>query len=321
MASKGYEFISPVGRMVQGSLSLEGKEDMTTKKPKVDEDGNPIKECFIALAIRKDDPGLGPFWASLQAAARAEFPHLFDANGNCTHPKFAWKVQDGDGVDTNGQSVADKEGFAGCYVFKFATRYMPKCYHEGRFDATQMLTDPASIIKRGYYIRIAGRFSGNGVGPQDRQNVPGMFLSPDLVSLVGYGPEIVGGPDAAKTFGATPAPALPPGASAIPTAGGAPAGIPALPGAAVAGIPALPGAGGAPAGIPSLPGAAAAVPSLPSLAVPNVPGVPVVPAVPAAQGPQWTMTALAQGASFEALVAKGWTPELIQQHGLAVKNW
>lgn len=292
------EFVSPVGRLVQGSLTLEAKTDMLTQKPKLDDNGNPIKECFIALAIRKDDPGLPAFHANFVAAAKADFPHLFDANGACTHPKFAWKIQDGDGRDTNGESVANKPGHAGHYIFKMATRYLPKCFHHGKYDPAQQIQNAQEIIKRGYFIRVVGTIRGNGVTPAEKQAVPGLFVSPNLVELVAFGEEIVSGPDAAKAFGSAPAiGALPAGASTVPSVGSsAPAGLTAPPAPGLA----------LPAAAPALALPAAA----PALALPAA-----APALPAIVAPAFIMQPSAMGATREALHAQGWTDALLLQHG------
>jgi hypothetical protein len=317
------ELISPIGRFVQGSLSLEVKNDPTTNKPKLDDQGQPIKECFIALAIRKDDPGLPAFYQAIVQQARADFPTLFDANGNCVHPQFAWKIQDGDGVDQSGKSVKDKPGFAGHFIFKLGTQFLPKCYHAGKYDPTQMIQNPHEVIKRGYYIRVNLQVRGNGVTVADRTKKPGMFLSPNLVELVAYGEEIVGGPDAAKVFGAAPTPTqLPPGASMTPVGAPAATQMPPMPGR----MPALPGAPVAapvaPAALPPMHPAMPMATGLPPIGGPAV-GLPVphltppVPMAPAA--PVYQMQPSAMGASREALIAQGWTDELLLQHGHMVR--
>lgn len=295
------DVVTPVGRLVQGGITLEAqKNDDGT--PKINSDGTPVKQCFLALAIAKTDPAFPAFYAQMVAVARSEFPHLFDAQGNCTHPQFAWKLQDGDGVDTSGKSVADKPGFAGHYILKMATQFLPACYNEGKFDATQRLQNPEQVIKRGYFIRCNVRIAGNGVSPNDRSKKPGIFLSPNLVSFVAFGEEIVGGPNAAAAFGAAaPVGVLPPGATAAPAiAGGAPAGLapPPMPGA----LP-TPAAAALP-----LPGAAAPLP------------MPGLPTPPPPAGPVYTMTAAAQGGTRQALLALGWTDDALIAQGLMVKS-
>lgn len=335
------DFISPVGRFVQGSVVLENKKDLKTGNNVIGEDGKPVMECFIALAIAKNDPGLQAFYQLYLDTARAEFPHLFDAQGNCLNNRFAWKIQDGDGFDSNGASVADKPGFAGHYIFKMATRYAPKCFHYGKYDLSQQIQNPSEVIKRGYYIRISGKITGNGVGPQERQAVPGLFVSPDMIELIAFGQEIQTGPDPNKVFGAAPInmAALPAGASMtpiLPQGGAAPQGGPigglssppnpgavgpaqiglGAPNAAVAG-----GGIGGPLGqgaIASLPGASSA--SAGNTLAP-LPGAGLGPAPQQNLGPQYTMNPSAGGVSFDDAIRQGWTPEALVQAGHATKNW
>jgi hypothetical protein len=323
------EFVTPVMRLVAGSMSLQAKIDYETDKPKLNDDGTPQKEVYFAGAIRKDDPQFGQFYADLYATACAEFPHLVH-NGQITHPKFAMKIKDGDGVDTNGKSLKDKPGHAGCWIVSFGTQFPPKCYHQGRYDPMQQITNPEEVFYRGCYIRVHGMMRGNGVAANETKKVPGMFLSPSNVEFIAHGERIQTGLDAAAGFGAAPVAALPPGASVTPLAGpqGAPGAVPGLPGlpglpgapaapAAAAGLPgAMPALPGAPVGVPALPGAPGAVPGLPGAPGPALPlpaAAAAIPAVPAA--PVYQMTASAQGATREALHAQGWTDELLIQHG------
>lgn len=290
------QFITPVGRLVQGSMSLQPKKD-DKGQPVLDDKGQPVHECFLAIAVRKDDPGLAAFYGQFTTQARASFPHLFDAQGNCTHPRFAWKIQDGDGTDKNGQSVANKPGFAGHWIFKMATRYAPRCFHHGKYDPSQQIQNPDDVIKRGYYIRVSGSIDGNGVGANAGAAVPGLYVSPNLVELVAFGEEIVSGPDASAVFGgnAITSP-LPAGASSVPKVAAA-----------------APPSNLAP---PALPGAAAPA------AMPAAPGLPAAPAAmpaPPAAGPVFQMQPSAQGASREALLANGWTDDQLIAAGHMIR--
>ena len=332
------DFISPVCRLVQGQPSLQVKKNQKTGLPEKDEQGNVIMESFIAVAIRKDDPQLMPFYNLFAQTARAEFPHLFDAQGNCTHPRFAWKIQDGDGKDTNGQSVAGKPGFAGHYIFKMTTRFAPKCYHYGKYDPSQVIQNPDEVIKRGYFVRVSGSIKGNGVKPQDTSNVPGLFVSHSMIELVAFGEEIHSGPDASAVFGAQPiAGALPAGASQTPLVPPAASGNglapPALPGqGGVQQMGALPAIGGA----PTIGGAALIVQAAPQLGAPAVGGgLPPIggvaapaglPALPGAALPQQaaaqpkyvvSQAAAAVGATLEGMLAAGHTIESLVAQGYA----
>jgi hypothetical protein len=316
------EFVTPVMRLVGGSMTPQKKTDYETDKPILDDNGNNVMEVTIIGAIRKDDPQFGEFYGALYEEARAAFPHLV-VNGQITHPKFAWKIKDGDGVDGNGKSYKDKPGYAGHWIIVFGTQFAPKCFHAGRYDPMQQITNPEEVFYRGCYIRVQGRFRGNGVTANDSKKVPGMFLSPDNVEFVAHGERIATGLDAAKGFGSAPVTALPPGASATPVGGtsgpqGASSGAPGLPG-----LPPAPGASpGAPAGLPGMPGpapaaAAAGAPGLPPPG-PVAPGAPGLPP-PAPAAPVYQMTASAQGATREGLIAQGWTDELLIQHGHMVR--
>ena len=289
------QFITPVGRLVQGSMSLQPKKD-DKGQPVLDDKGQPVHECFLAIAVRKDDPGLAAFYGQFTAQARASFPHLFDAQGNCTHPRFAWKIQDGDGTDKNGQSVANKPGFAGHWIFKMATRYAPRCFHHGKYDPSQQIQNPDDVIKRGYYIRVSGSIDGNGVGANAGAAVPGLYVSPNLVELVAFGEEIVSGPDASAVFGgnAITSP-LPAGASSVPKIAAA------APPSNLAPPPALPAA---PAAMPAAPG---------------LPAAPAAMPAPPAAGPVFQMQPSAQGASREALLANGWTDDQLIAAGHMIR--
>lgn len=312
-------FLTPVGRLVQGDCFTpqdkdnEGRPLITKNGPNA---GQPTKRWFIGVAIPKTDPGFAALWAKITAEARGGFPQLFDATGNCTRQGFAFKVIDGDGVDQNGQSYANRDGFAGHWVLKLTSGFAPKCYTAG---GAAQIVDP-NAIKRGYYVRVYGNVTSNG-----QVSKPGVYLNFNLVELVGYGPEITSGPDGATVFGGTPATQLPPGASATPVAPSTPI---AQPASAPVGMPAMPGV---PAATPMMPGVAMPTPSSPAPTTPvqapaAVPLTGVQPAPDFLRGPAAPpappvvrqMTAKAQG-TYEQYAAAGWTDELLVQHGLMTK--
>lgn len=299
------------GRLVQGGLTLRAKADMKTKQPKLDKNGQPVQECFMAIAVPKDDPNLGTYYAAFDAQARASFPHLFPNGGACTHPRFAMKWQDGDGVDGNGASVADNEGFAGHWVIKMATQFAPTCYERNAHGQLVQLTDPERVIKRGDYVAVGVTINGNGVEPGNAQAVPGLFVSPNIVLFVRKGQEILAGPDpnaafagiatqpsgvAGATVGALPGPPAP-GAMPAP----APAAAPPMPPAA------------APAPGPVMPQPAAAPTPTPMPMPGMTPPGASMPAPPAA--PQYATTASAQGATLDALLGAGWTIDALLAAG------
>lgn len=314
---------SPVGRIVQGSVALRDKLDRKTRQAKIDPKTNEkIREVFIALAIPKTDASFNAIYAEMVKVAMSKYPNKFDPATGQLKPnvKFAMKLQDGDGFDSDGESLASKEGFAGHWILKLNTRFAPRCYPSGRFDPASEIQNPETIIKCGHWVRIAFTIDDNGVEDGDKEAVPGLFLSPHMIEYVGIGAEITSGPSAQEAFGSLPAAVLPAGVQPVgaiataanpgalpslpPATGVAPAvGVPALPAATTPQLPAV----GAPAAVaPQLPALNAPAPSLP----------PLQPAAPQyGPGPQ-----LPAGMTVEAALATpGYTPAVLIQHGYIVQ--
>ena len=216
------ELLTPVGRLVQGSpfepRTQDAEGNPLTIRNGVNA-GKPRVEYFMAIAIPKNDPQYGELWAKIHAEAKNGFPQLFDAQGNCVRPDFAWKVIDGDSQIPNTRNVkpCDREGYPGNWILNFASGMAPRVYTAG---GASLLTDP-SELKRGDYIRIYGNVASN-----ESQQRPGVYLNHSLVERVGFGEEIVTGVTGEQAFGAAPA-ALPPGASATPLAPATPMAAPA----------------------------------------------------------------------------------------------
>ena len=152
--------------------------------------------------------------------------------------------------NTKGSKPCDRQGYPGHWVLGFSGGFAPKCYTTG---AEALITDP-NMIKKGYYVRVYGTVKGNGSAQQ-----PGVFLNHRMVELIGYGEEIITGPDGKQIFGAAPV-AMPAGASATPLAPSATIaqpgpGVPAAGVAAPAIPPQQPGPGAAAAGMAAPPAA------------------------------------------------------------------
>lgn len=230
MAAKGNNtpFFLPPGRVVQGSLY-----DLQTK----DQQGRPRDKptIFFAVAVPKTDPGVAEVLSIINTTAWEHYkniPHIAEQlKLGLGAVNFAWKVEDGDAVKNNG-----REGFAGCWVFRFSTSIYP--VKTG--DSNGNPIDPA-MIKRGYYVDVVGNCAANELTDKNA----GVYLNPNGVRLLGYGQEIQDGPTVGQMFANRPA-ALPAGASALPVApanpGGAPAPIAGTPGAPppLGGTPAAP---------------------------------------------------------------------------------
>jgi hypothetical protein len=216
------DILTPVGRLVQGDCFKGRTQDMAGRPLTVKTGpnaGQPRTDYYMALAVPKTDPGAEQLIGQIKQAARNAFPGLFDAAGNCTNSKFAFKYVDGDSLEKNeaGRAWNSIEGFPGHYVFKFSGGFAPECYSAG---GASVLVEPDSI-KRGYYIRIYGSVAGNSQAAN-----PGVYLNHSMVELVGYGEEIKSGPDGATVFGSAPVPALPPGATTTPAAPATPIAAP-----------------------------------------------------------------------------------------------
>ena len=316
---------SPVGRIVMGSLydpsttDAEGNPLVVKTGPNA---GQPRVNYFFALAIPK---GPEPHWAHtpwgqhIWNVGNQAFPNAAQS------PAFAWKIEDGDSQIPNkkGRKPCDNEGWRGHWILKFSGGFAPKVYQQegaGYVQVTQK-----DFCKPGYFVEVAFNVEGNG-----SQSQPGVYLNHSMVCFRAYGQEITFGPDVASAgFGASP---LPAGASMTPPAGAIP--MPQAPAAAPAAYapPALPG-------VPQIPGVAPA-PLAPagSVPTPSVP-VPVAPAPipvtpnpgfvqvpppapapmappPAPVAPVRQMTANAQGVTYEAYVAAGWSDAQLVQNGL-----
>lgn len=314
MSTKATEILTPVGRLVQGdcfepqTTDAEGNPLVIKNGPNA---GKPRVDYFMAIAIPKTDAGYNELWAKIHNEARQAFPSLFDAAGNCINPKFAFKITDGDSQlpNSKGTKPCDREGFPGHWILNFSGGFAPKCYTSG---GAELINDP-NMIKRGYYVRIYGTVKGNG-----SQQQPGVFLNHSMVELVGYGEEIITGPDGSAVFGGAPAGALPAGASATPLA-------PATPMAQPAAAPAPQAAAPAPMAAPA-PQAAAPAPTnvqpAPDFLNPQQAAAPA-PAAPAApgQGPATPPAVPAEVKYFDAngggpfteaqLLAAGYTAEML----------
>lgn len=342
------EFLTPVGRLVQGD-PFEAQTKNMQGQPLMTMSGQPTQRYFIAVAFRKDDQAFAALYQKLVEVARGSFPQLFNAQGQCSHPRFSWKLMDGDGVDDNGKSNANKEGFAGHWVVKFSSSFAPRCFHAGHYQPHEQIQDPKAI-QRGYFVRVAGTVEGN-----DNPQKPGLYVNLNMVELAGVGPVITSGPDAASVFGGV-AGALPAGAQPLPMHAGATPGFPQppMPGATPGNFPAAPAT--AVPGFPQAPNGPAMMPgAMPSPAVGTVPTYPSNPApvavppnpaflagpggVPAAVAPAYgtpspamapavsappappsspQMTAAAGGATYEQFIAQGWTPEAMRAQGYIV---
>lgn len=357
MAKTTVRLTSPRGRLVQGDAFEAQTTDqngapMTIKTgPNA---GQPTKKWFMAVAFKKGVPENEAYIQQIGAFAAQVWPAYFPSGSNgvaplfgCIRPNFSCKVMDGDGIDDNGKRNAEKPGFAGHWVVKYTTSIQaPGVWQEPNFDEMARVTDPR-LLPTGYFVKINHTMQSN-----ENDQRSGIYVNLDKVAICQdqNGAEVIqSGPSAAEAFGA--APARPAVAAPAPSGGLVP-----VPGAAYT-IEALRGAGWtdeqivngghatrAPAAPPApLPAPTpAAPPPVPTPAVPTpVPAVPVpatpsptspapapydgfIPAAPGAPAPAApptparTMTAAANGFTYEQLIATGWTDAQLIAQGMMV---
>lgn len=290
MSTQKIDILTPVGRLVAGDVFKANTTDQQGRPLTIKSGpnaGQPKVEYYFAVAIPKTDPTYNTeVMEKLKAAAKAGFPTMFDAAGNCNRPDFAWKIVDGDSnvPNQNNTIPSSKEGYPGHWVISFKGGFAPKVYTKG---GEAVITDPEAI-KRGYYIRVYGSVAANG-----EMQKPGVYLNPSMVEFVGYGEEIISGPDGASVFGGAPAANLPAGASVTPLAG-TPMAMPSQ----------MPAAPAAPAAAP-MPNVQPAQDFLnpPAPAAPTPPPAPAAPKTYNVGGNQYTAEQLKAGGWTDAQIA------------------
>ena len=168
MAEK-HEFLTPVGRLVRGSV-FHGKDTDADGKPLVIKNGpnagKPRKDYFFGFAIAKNDPAWPQIYADFVRVARSQFPTLFDQQGNCLARDFSMKIVDGDSqmMNKKGHKPCDNEGYPGHWVLSFSTAIPFKVYKKNG-GAYVEVTNPEEC-KTGYYIRVYAEIEPNGVDIQ-----------------------------------------------------------------------------------------------------------------------------------------------------------
>lgn len=207
-----------IGRLVQGDPhNAMARTDPKTKKPKLNEDGTPQTQFFCAVAVAKVPaqrfivqgvPDYESQRAIIDNDARVAWPQFFGQRPqglafpanlplDCTNPKFANKIIDGDGFDDNGIPYANNEGWAGHWIIKCANGFAPKV-SEWTNSGWVETVHTGRKIKCGDYITIGGECVSNTSAQS-----PGMYMNFDNVSFEQEGPAIAqkGGVDAQTALG------------------------------------------------------------------------------------------------------------------------
>ena len=126
MMSEAIQFLTPVGRLVQGdcwkanTTDQQGNPLIHKSGPNT---GQPRVNYYVGIAVPKTDPGFAELWAKMQQAAQEGFPA-----GQYNNPGFSWKMIDGDGLDAQGQPYANREGHAGCWIVRLSSGFAPQVY-------------------------------------------------------------------------------------------------------------------------------------------------------------------------------------------------
>lgn len=329
--------LTPPGRFIWGdpykgdTTNMQGAPLVTKTGPNA---GKPRTEWSVGIAIPKTKANwweesaagsVGDWGAKILAEGQKAFP-----GGAWQRDDFSWKIIDGDSTKFNQgnppKRFCDIPNYKGHWILKFKSGFAPKIVNE---NGTAEVIQP-DYVYPGCFIQVFGSVEGNS-----NDTKPGLYLNLQIISFQAHGERITTGPDAgAVGFGGG---ALPVGASATPPGGmgmvqaqqtaqgmpGLPSGMPQI-AAQQASLPGMP-TPAAPLAVqpnpafvtlPGVPGAAqgavvgGGIPALPGAAVPGVPALPVVP--------QRQLTAKAQGATYEQLIAGGWTEDLMRTHGLLV---
>lgn len=305
------KFNTPIGRMLFGDVYDPDTEDY---------DGNPLVikngpdkgkstvRYNIGIAFPKNPGEI--HWAS------SPFGAIVWAQGHRDHPEsakrddFAWKATDGDSAKPGkpyrgkpSKAPKDKTGFPGHWVFAFGGSNEPKVL---KADLSEYILDKG-VVHLGDAIQIVGDVIGNeGASPGVYLNYRaiiwhGMHRDGRIVSngvdLDELRKQLAG--QAVPTYVVTGPlmPAIP------PVNNGAPPPPPAMVQQQVPQVPVQPAVGF----IPAVPG------SVPS--VPVAPGA-TLPPPPPPTGPQ--LTAKANGNTYAAMIAGGWTDANLKLHGYMV---
>ena len=276
------QILLPGGRLVGGSVEkLYPRTQADGKTSKLDAQGKPMMQVNFGVAIPKagEQHWNQTDWGRQvwDIGAKAE-PQMHMS------PAFAWKVVDGDSQlpNKNGKIPSRQTGYAGNWIIWFSQGWAPKCV-----NADGTVTLPEGSIVPGYYVQVFANIESNGA---KAPNTPGLYMNPEAVALVGIGEKIATDVDTtAVGFGKC---ALPAGAQTVPQA--------------VVGFTPTAAAPVAPPVV---------TPNPAFMAVPSVPATPFAPPAPPAV-PAHHMTAKANGATYEQMVALGWNDALLIQHGM-----
>jgi len=206
-------FKLPAGRIVGGHpTKFEQAIDYYTKQPKMDKNGQPLKEHRIDLAIPKAEFMQNVWPYILQEVIKVYPQHAQTNPEQLDMARFAWKIINGDSpACPQGSNVPynTRDGYAGCYIIKIRTSaFAPNIY---KFENGAYRKIDENEIKVGDFI------VANVNVTVHTEKDGGIYWNPNAYELIGYGQAIKGSTNAdpMKLFGGQQT-ALPAGASATP---------------------------------------------------------------------------------------------------------
>lgn len=194
------KILTPIGRIVSGSVH-EGNAQTWDGKPRpVKADGTPDIRWFIGLAIPKTDPAWVAVHAMIVRAAQAGSPCMVGPDGQATGP-FSWKITDGDSTVANqkGNRPCDQEGNPGHWILGLNTSFPISCWNKAG------VVIPASAIQRGFYVVASVSAAPNNASG----NQAGVYVNIHGLELQSEGAIIQSGPSHADLFGSSPTTAPP----------------------------------------------------------------------------------------------------------------
>lgn len=173
--SDSSKFVTPVGRMVQGSATELTKSGIEGKKDRM----------FVALAIPKNHPDTTKFIAQIDEAIASFFPGV---------PKTSLhtKIKDGDSeeLDDNGRRWCDKAGFAGHWVVNISgMNRLPRLVDTNGQLVRVVDHEAKEMFRRGNYFRVVGWVKKNN-GMKGSGRNKGLFINLQAIQFVDYGEEI-----------------------------------------------------------------------------------------------------------------------------------
>jgi hypothetical protein len=182
MSRESIELITPVGRLIGGSLY----EPQTTDQEGrllVDKAGNSMVKFWFILAIPK---GTETLWSQTEWGAQIYrigqlgWPQAYQS------PSFAWKISDGDSTIPNrkGNAPCNKIGYPGNWIIRFSGGYAPVILKI--VNNTPTVWIDKNMILPGDYIQVRCDVKAN----DGSKGSPGLYLNPSHVAHAYYGTRI-----------------------------------------------------------------------------------------------------------------------------------